>query len=159
MSRKSRPAADRFWEKVNKLEGDDSCWEWTASLNGKGYGRFNTGKRLVKSHRFSWELEEGPVPEGMKVLHKCDNRKCVRRKHLFLGTDLDNTKDMIEKERQIRGEKCSWSKLTWEQVYFIRDLGLSKWELSRKFNVSDRTISRIKSKKAWWPEPRETKCP
>lgn len=159
MSRKPRLVADRFWEKVNKLEGDDSCWEWTGSLSHRGYGRFRVGKKIVRSTHFSWEIENGPIPEELNVLHTCDNPKCVRPKHLFTGTNKDNTRDMMSKDRQARGETNGWSKLTWEQVYFIRDSGLSRKELSRKLNVCPSTIYNIKSKKRWWPEPRETKCP
>lgn len=67
-----RPAADRFWEKVNKTDG---CWEWTASRLRFGHGLFyrDPKKRTFKATHFSWELHYGPVPKGLWVLHKCDN--------------------------------------------------------------------------------------
>lgn len=116
--RKLKPVDERFWAKVNK-QGPivrpelGPCWEWTASLNSKGYGKMNVGGydgcKIQAAHRIAWELEHGEVPENIKVLHRCDNPKCVRVAHLFLGTQADNLKDMRSKGRQPkidnRGEK------------------------------------------------------
>lgn len=78
----------------------DGCWEWTGSLNSGGYGTVGrqglTGRTL---HRLAWEMAYGPIPDGAQVLHRCDNRKCCRPDHLFLGTAADNIYDMIEKGR------------------------------------------------------------
>lgn len=87
----------RFWAKVVKT---NECWEWCAAFHGSGYGIFGIGgTKIQRAHRFSWELSYGKIPEGLFVLHKCDNRKCVRPEHLFLGTNLDNVRDMIAKRR------------------------------------------------------------
>jgi hypothetical protein len=98
----------RFWTKVNKL-ARDGCWEWLGSAPKRpGYGRFNTGiKRagnwvVINAHRYSWELHNGPVPKGLWVLHRCDNRVCIRPDHLFLGSVTDNNRDMIAKGRHWR---------------------------------------------------------
>ena len=88
-------AATRFWSKV--LIGDD-CWEWQGGL-ARGYGAFHDGTHQVVASRFVWELKNSPIPNGLWVLHKCDNRKCVRPSHLFLGTAKDNTQDSIRKGR------------------------------------------------------------
>jgi hypothetical protein len=93
------PIQERFWLFVKKTE---ACWLWTGSVNGKGYGQISQhkrGLRPLQSHRFSWTLHFGAIPKGMRVLHRCDNPTCVRPDHLFLGTDMDNTKDMISKGR------------------------------------------------------------
>jgi hypothetical protein len=65
-----RPAVERFWEKVDKTSG---CWLWTAAL-WKGYGRIAVGRRMVKAHRFSYELLIGPIPDGMTIDHRCHAR-------------------------------------------------------------------------------------
>jgi len=89
---------ERFWSKVNKTE---SCWNWTAGIRGKcGYGAFRLNGRTISAHRISYEVEYGKIPDNSCVLHKCDNRICVRPSHLFLGTLLDNIKDMDNKGRR-----------------------------------------------------------
>lgn len=98
-----RSFEERLWEKVDKA-GD--CWVWTAGRNPKGYGRIGRGGRgegVVLAHRAVWELANGPVPEGLFVLHRCDNPPCVRPNHLFLGTKADNNQDMASKGRN-RGQ-------------------------------------------------------
>jgi hypothetical protein len=91
---------DRFWAKVRRVDGD-GCWEWAAALGTKGYGKIQRpGTRITEgAHRASYELNIGPIPTGLWVLHKCDNRKCVRPDHLFLGTCQDNIDDMHAKGR------------------------------------------------------------
>lgn len=91
-----RPIEERFWEKVKKTS---ECWLWTAAVDRKGYGRIGLGPDLLGAHRYSWELAYGPIPDGMAVLHHCDNPLCVRPEHLWLGTIADNNRDMIKKGR------------------------------------------------------------
>jgi hypothetical protein len=88
---------DRFWAKVQKGDG---CWEWSAGRLPVGYGRFRVSpEREALAHRYSYELNVGPVPDGLCVLHRCDNPSCVRPDHLFVGTHKDNTQDMFGKDR------------------------------------------------------------
>ncbi len=77
------------------------CWFWMGSVNKKGYGQISTTRKFgpVLAHRLSWELHYGPIHEDLRVLHKCDNPKCVNPEHLFLGTPKRNTDDMMEKKR------------------------------------------------------------
>ena len=79
------------------------CWTWTRATNKAGYGKIGSGEGAgtLATHRVSWELTNGPVPDGLFVLHRCDNPPCCNPAHLFLGTSRDNTLDMIAKGRQV----------------------------------------------------------
>lgn len=93
----------RFYNKVNKT---NSCWLWTGSLTGNGYGKINIDKKYISTHRLAWELVNGPIPEGMHICHTCDTRLCVNPEHLFLGTPKDNAMDREQKGRgNSRGHK------------------------------------------------------
>jgi hypothetical protein len=100
--------ATRFWAKVRKSKG---CWTWEATCGHKfGYGSFHLGggANHVYAHRFAWVLgNDRPVPKGLCVLHRCDNPKCVRPSHLFLGSRRDNVLDMVQKGRQRNGSTAT----------------------------------------------------
>lgn len=87
---------DRFWARVKKGDG---CWEWTGSTGRRGYGTFMVHGERTRSHRYSWALHFGAIPDGLWVLHRCDNPPCVRPDHLWLGTVLDNNVDSRIKGR------------------------------------------------------------
>lgn len=92
----------RYWEKVNK-QGPYDCWDWTASTSA-GYGRIWYGGRgggWILAHRLAYEIEYGPYDNKLLVCHYCDNRRCCNPKHLFLGTDKDNKKDLANKNARI----------------------------------------------------------
>lgn len=136
--------------------GNTECWLFRGHIDAIGYGRFPAfGEN--KAHRVSWVLHNGPIPEGMKVLHKCDVRNCVNPSHLFLGTQADNVMDMCAKNRQVSprryGEKNPMSKLTAERVREIREIfaagGVTQKALAEKFNSSPMTISRIVRGLSW----------
>ena len=91
---------DRFWDQI---EVDGDCWVWLGYTTDAGYGRFYTRRVQVYTHRFSWTIHNGPIPDGRHVLHKCDNPPCVKPDHLFLGTNEDNIADKIAKGRQPKG--------------------------------------------------------
>lgn len=96
----ARPSlTQRFWSKVCIADGDN-CWLWTSGLTIYGYGSFGVEGRSEKAPRVSWVLTYGPIPNGLHVLHRCDTPACVRPDHLFLGTPLDNIRDMIAKGRK-----------------------------------------------------------
>ncbi len=73
---------ERFWSKVD-IKGEDECWEWKACCFPEGYGKFQFRKNAVVSHRVAWILSYGEIPEGMNVLHTCDNRKCCNKKNIY----------------------------------------------------------------------------
>ena len=112
---------ERFWAKVHKTK---TCWEWTAFRMPFGYGQFAPRGKMKYAHRVSWELEYGPIPEGMCVLHKCDVPYCIRPDHLFLGTHQDNMDDMVSKGRtggyDKKGEANPKGKLTENMVRIAR---------------------------------------
>jgi hypothetical protein len=154
-----RPAEQRFWEKVNKASGyiapnmDTECWEWAGATLPKGYGVFSPSKgERFYTHRLSWEMHHGEIPDGLLVCHHCDNRKCVRPHHLFLGTAKENTHDMIAKGRNSKGENHINSKMTWETVNEARRLftdGAAVKELARQFGISYMTMKTIITNEAW----------
>jgi hypothetical protein len=92
------PIEERFWGKVRKSK---DCWEWIGARCRAGYGSLglSRSRKRISAHRFSWELHHGPIPESLFVCHHCDNPRCVRPDHLFLGTRTDNTWDAIRKGR------------------------------------------------------------
>ena len=139
---------DRFWRHVSKT---DSCWVWTGGLSS-GYGSMNTGGGYAGAHRVSWELHFGPVADGLFVLHKCDNRGCVRPDHLFLGTHEDNMSDMRSKGRSRSGESHGNSRLSEENVRSIRRLhknGTKRSTIAKRFSINPGHVTKIVSRKAW----------
>lgn len=132
------------------------CIEWTGYRNEHGYGRYRVadGRRLY-AHRFAWEQVHGPIPEGMCICHHCDNPPCINVEHLFLGTHLDNNRDMVAKGRlhTLRGEASPTARLTQVQVDEIRALygagNVMQAELGRRFGISNQHVSRIVLGRAW----------
>lgn len=143
---------ERFWNQVD-VGDEDTCWIWQGKKE-EGYGRlyFKGKKRYV--HRVAWELaNEQPVPDGLFVLHKCDEPACVNPGHLWLGTQADNMKDMREKGRDVKGELSPTSKLTEAQVKEILQIHgegkLNMKEISRLVGVHYNTVRRIISREKW----------
>lgn len=149
----------RFWKNVNK-DGPihpvyGQCWVWTRSPDRGGYGYFNVCNKPIKVHRFSYEEFVGHIPYDIQVLHKCDNRVCVRPNHLFLGTNLENIQDMVDKNRQAKGETHGRARLTEENIREVRRIyrrnshtaGLRA--LAEKLGVHQNTIHLIVSGKIW----------
>jgi hypothetical protein len=101
----------------------DTCWLWQGVRDRAGYGLLGVGGRKAFTHRIAWELEHGPIPSGLHVLHTCDVRNCVRPSHLFLGDQTANNADMVAKGRNrgVAGELHPAARLTREDVQRIRD--------------------------------------
>lgn len=140
---------------------NEDCKEWEGPLNHYGYGIVYWGKRRRGAHRVIYEIVNGPIPEGLNVLHKCDNPTCVNPEHLFLGTQADNIQDCVVKGRhrysletaRRRGEDHHKSKLTWEIVDEIRKgvkTGKQEKYYADKYSVSDSTISLVVQNKGWY---------
>jgi hypothetical protein len=154
MDRPRTPIEQRFWPKVLRAGADD-CWIWTGHCDNKnGYGWIGAGGHYGKAvhvHRLAYELAFGAIPEGLCVLHHCDNPACVNPSHLFLGTQKDNIEDMIRKGRRFTGNGNA--KLTLDQVREIRRLygtgQYSQRQLGRQFGVTYPNIGSIVRGESW----------
>lgn len=149
-ARLSKPTP--FWENVAKSDGD-GCWEWTAGRGKVGYGMASYRGGRWYAHRLSWTLTVGEIPAGTWVLHRCDNRLCVRPDHLFLGTAADNTADMLTKRRGLVGEKNGHARLTADVVRFCRAAyaagGITHRELAARFGVATVTMTNAITGERW----------
>lgn len=103
MGTTARDPLERYLEKVDR-RGPDDCWEWTAARFDKGYGAFRLGDKQMKAHRFGYEAQIGPIPEGQYVLHRCDNPPCQNPTHWFLGNPQgQRRRPAVEGARSHRG--------------------------------------------------------
>lgn len=152
---------ERFWSKVNKngpvvREDLGPCWVWTGCLR-EGYGAFSVGgradNRLVGAHIIAYRLTRGEIPKGQSILHKCDNRACVR--HIEAGSQSKNLKDCVMRGRHVapKGEKNGMSLLTAQMVSEIRSKFSGKrgdlTRLAREFGVAVPTIHGIVNRNSW----------
>lgn len=147
-----RSPLERFQEKVLQ-KNDRGCAEWNGSKYPSGYGSFWFEGRVQVASRVAWLLFRGPIPDGLWVLHECDNPPCVNPDHLFLGTRQDNVDDMDSKGRRasLPGELNPKSKLTAKDVVAIRELSgtKSQRELAAKYGVTKTAIRLIQQGKNW----------
>jgi hypothetical protein len=159
----------KFMNLIDK-SGSNGCWTWNGSVSNTGYGRIGVCPGRKQVHRLSWELFHGKIPDGLHVLHKCDNPLCVNPDHLFLGTQMDNNLDRTLKgrtasgdsngmrrhpERVSRGERNGRAKITEEIVLEIRRLYVKgsrvygQASLARKFGLSQPYVGDIVNRLKW----------
>lgn len=139
----------------------DQCWEWTGPVGSHGYGAFSVQGKHFTTHRASYMVHRGEIPDlggghGGVVMHKCDNRTCCNPSHLVVGTQKENLSDAWSKKRMVsggaKGEKSRTAILTQPQVIEIRNrlnLGETGASLSKEFLVTQSAISRIRLRKNW----------
>lgn len=145
---------NRFYSKAER-DPETDCWNWTSAIGTRGYGVFWIGgkKRNAFAHRFSWELHNfKTIPQGMYVMHSCDNPRCVNPGHLSLGSPLDNARDAVRKGRHAHGERnLGGGKLTAEKARRIRERadGLSITKTAALYGVSTNTVKRIRAGRLW----------
>lgn len=145
----------RFESKINR-HSESGCWLWTGATTGRGkYRHGSVGlprlRATAKASRVAWELYRGRIPDGLQVLHSCDNPLCVNPEHLFLGTHAENMADMKEKGRSTHGEKSARAKLTREQVFAIRQSTEAHTVMAKQFGVPHHAIRQIR-KGTTWPD-------
>lgn len=138
----------KFWNKVRRTMG---CWIWQGAILQSGYGCHSTDGKLWRAHRLSYILVKGSIPQGLNVLHKCDNPRCVNPSHLFLGNQSDNLFDSIAKGRNGGGENHRYAKLTNGKVKLIRRLTgtLSQRTLAKMFGVHRTTLRSVQRGETW----------
>ena len=143
---------DRFASKIEKTE---TCWLWKGALDKNGYGVTWYNKKFEYAHRVSWLFYVKGLTEMPKnvIRHTCDNTQCVNPDHLIEGTHKDNVEDRVRRDRSAKCEQNGRSKLTKENVIFIREAvnngTHNKSELSRMFSVDRSLIRHIVSRKIW----------
>ncbi len=141
-----------FWQHVDRSGGPAGCWPWLAGLASKGYGRY--GRQ--HAHRVAWILTHGPLPEDVYVCHNCpggDNKVCVNPAHMFLGSCLDNMRDLARKGGHAHGERHGMTRLTEADVREIRGRyaagAVRQQELAALFGIGQAAISSIVRRQSW----------
>lgn len=144
---------DRFFAKIQKTS---SCWHWVGPIRPNGYGQIQEGgkgSRNVSAHRLSYELHKGKIPDGMVVMHSCDNPACVNPDHLSVGTYKDNTHDMIAKGRKRtvapKGTGNGKAKLNDDLVRYIRQSDKKAASIARELGLSENCIRGVLSGRTW----------
>ncbi len=173
---KEKPIEERFWEKVDKLgqiQGHvqhlGRCWNWLGALTPKGYPNMGIDGKYKGGHRLSWEIHNGQIPDGLCVMHLCDNPRCVNPSHLKLGTQKDNMRDAARKKRMgkctgekhrsvtcpesvCRGERFKSAKLTEDavrQARFLSSQGMRGATIATMFGVSNSVMNKAINGKLW----------
>jgi hypothetical protein len=138
---------------LSYVEKTDSCWLWTGGKCKVGYGQYwRPADKQVLAHRHSYEIYKGKIPNGLVVRHTCDNPSCVNPNHLIVGTYKENSKDMVDRNRSVKGSKNKASKLTEDDVREIRiliDFGFLHRELAKMYGVCCETIARVRRRELW----------
>jgi hypothetical protein len=151
MKRKRVDSTARFWKKV-VIRGKDDCWNWRG--RGKNYPTHWDGKKGMGANRYSLQLKLGRSLKTEEfACHTCDNKRCVNPSHLFVGSSLDNSKDMVGKGRKESGEDVYGAKLTASDVLKLRIKyakgNISIRDLAAETKVSEANLNHVLRGKTW----------
>ncbi len=133
------------------IPGSNGCLEFAGYKNSDGYGRIMRSGTSWAAHRLSYVLSSGPIPEGLVVMHECDNPACINPEHLKVGTIADNVHDMERKcrTRRRKGSAHQNAKLTEKDVVLIRTTDESVTNLAKRLGVTKTLVSRIRNGFTW----------
>lgn len=139
-----------FYSKPNHATG---CIVWTGSTVARGYGNIRIDGTMQRTHRVAYKIYIGDIPDGMSVLHRCDNPPCINPNHLFVGTTQDNSDDMLSKGRGVfmRGEQHGCAKLTRKTVRQIKRGTMGQRKIAAKYGISQTHVGRILRGESWTP--------
>lgn len=162
--RRVKTLEERLWAKVDKTPGqgpNGDCWEWRGYIHKKnGYGYLaktnSLADGMISSNRAAYTVSKGEIPDGLWILHTCDNRPCCNPDHLWAGTPKENTQDMIAKGRRrkadqvAKGEDVLLSTLTEEMVRAMRaEPPMTFKALGEKYGVSAGTANKVILRQTW----------
>ena len=131
------------------IDGKTGCWNWKRATRKDGYGITWYNGSTDYIHRVSYRVFKGDFDSNFIIRHKCDNPSCCNPDHLLIGSDQDNSTDMVNRGRSAKGSKQGNSKLTEEMIQPIRDSNLSSRVLGSMYNISKSVILDIKNNKIW----------
>lgn len=154
--------AERFWSKVDKSGGPDSCWRWLAALDTAGYGKFSVGPKganfMVRASRFALATRIGDFGD-LFACHTCDNKWCCNPAHLFPGTPKDNAVDCMNKGRTNKGAKwfahernhvhIKLDEATVMELRALRSAGAGVTDLAKSVGLSEGAMSRVLRGERW----------
>ncbi len=151
-----KSTTQRFWSKVT-IASPNECWPWKAGKTARGYGNFFWNGKWWGAHRIAWIFTSGPIPDRLQICHHCDNPACTNPRHLFLGTQSDNLKDMYRKGRRDNdwrpyGTAHANAKLTENQVVKIRERwsnGETQEAIAEDYPCSRSNVGAICRREAW----------
>lgn len=150
-SRKHRPLAERFWEKV-EVRAPHECWPWLAATKQGGYGKIaDDSGRIQLAHRIAYRLAFGDIPPDRVVCHRCDNPGCVNPQHLFVGTQAENLRDMRIKRRgnPPRGSRHPEARLDEALAARVRADVRSHRRIAKDYGIGKSTVGMIKAGATW----------
>lgn len=131
---------------------ETDCWEWLGGTDRDGYGIVSIDNKTKRVHRVMYDLYFGSIDPDLVICHVCDNPVCCNPEHLFQGTIKDNSEDMVEKGRSLKGERNVKTALRWEEVEDIKRMyaeGMKQREIAAMYGMTQQAISGIVSGKNW----------